>query len=133
MRTTLKDFLNKMQGEYNFSVANGYTPITRKYKDSNNVEFESTSLVFTTTKTHPVFDEETGENVEKPIFVAISLSKNTNDKRMAEKKEFDSTFLLNNLSATVEVDPEYPTSAKIISNNKVVDKGAKALANALAM
>ena len=133
MRTTLKDFLNKMQGEYNFSVANGYTPITRKYKDSNNVEFESTSLVFTTTNTHPVFDEETGENVEKPIFVAISLSKNTNDKRMAEKKEFDSTFLLNNLSATVEVDPEYPTSAKIISNNKVVDKGAKALANALAM
>ena len=133
MRTTLKDFLNKMQSEYNFSVANGYTPITRKYKDSNNVEFESTSLVFTTTKTHNVFDDETGESVEKPIFVAISLSKNTNDKRIADKKEFDSTFLLNNLSATVEVDPEYPTSAKIISNNKVVDKGAKALANALAM
>ena len=122
-----------MQSEYNFSVANGYTPITRKYKDSNNVEFESTSLVFTTTKTHNVFDDETGESVEKPIFVAISLSKNTNDKRIADKKEFDSTFLLNNLSATVEVDPEYPTSAKIISNNKVVDKGAKALANALAM
>ena len=133
MRTTLKDFLQKMQSEYNFSVANGYTPITRKYKDSNNVEFESTSLVFTTTKTHNVFDDETGESVEKPIFVAISLSKNTNDKRIADKKEFDSTFLLNNLSATVEVDPEYPTSAKIISNNKVVDKGAKALANALAM
>lgn len=133
MRTSLKDFLQKMQSEYNFSVANGYTPITRKYKDSNNQEFESTSLVFTTTKTHPVFDDETGESVEKPIFVAISLSKNTNDKRVADKKEFDSTFLLNNLSATVEVDPEYPTSAKIISNNKVVDKGAKALANALAM
>lgn len=133
MRTTLKDFLNKMQSEYNFSVADGYTPITRKYKDNNDVEFESTSLVFTTTKTHDVFDEDSGESVEKPIFVAISLSKNTNDKRIADKKEFDSTFLLNNLSATVEVDPEYPTSAKIISNNKVVDKGAKALANALAM
>lgn len=133
MRTTLKNFLNKMQEEYDFSVANGYTPITRTYKDSNNVEFESTSLVFTTSKTHNVFDEESGESVEKPIFVAISLSKNTNDKRIADKKEFDSTFLLNNLSATVEVDPEYPNSAKIISNNKVVDKGAKALANALAM
>lgn len=133
MRTTLKDFLNKMQSEYNFSVANGYKPITRKYKDSNDVEFESTSLVYTTTKTHDVFDEDSGESVEKPIFVAISLSKNTNDKRIADKKEFDSTFLLNNLSAIVEVDPEYPTSAKIISNNKVVDKGAKALANALAM
>ena len=133
MRTTLKNFLNKMQEEYDFSVANGYTPITRKYKDSNNVEFESTSLVFTTSKTHDVFDEDSGEQIEKPIFVAISLSKNTNDKRIAEKKEFDSTFLLNNLSATVEIDPEYPTSAKIISNNKVVDKGAKALANALAM
>ena len=122
-----------MQTKYEFSVADGYTPITRKYTDSNNQEFESTSLVFTTTKTHTVFDDETGESVEKPIFVAISLSKNTNDRRIEDKKEFDSTFLLNNLSATVEVDPEYPTSAKIISNNKVVDKGAKALANALAM
>lgn len=132
MRTTLKDFLNKMQSEYNFSVANGYTPITRKYKDNNDVEFESTSLVFTTSKTHDVFDDETGDTIEKPIFVAISLSKNTNDKRVADKKEFDSAFLMENLSATVEVDPEYPTSAKIISNNKVVDKGARALAAALA-
>ena len=132
MRTTLKNFLNKMQSEYDFSVANGYTPVTRKYKDSNDVEFESTSLVFTTSKTHDVFDDETGETIEKPIFVAISLSKNTNDKRVADKKEFDSAFLMENLNATVEIDPEYPTSAKIISNNKVVDKSAKALAAALA-
>ena len=132
MRTTLKNFLNKMQSEYDFSVANGYTPVTRKYKDSNDVEFESTSLVFTTSKTHDVFDDETGETIEKPIFVAISLSKNTNDKRVADNKEFDSAFLMENLNATVEIDPEYPTSAKIISNNKVVDKAAKALAAALA-
>lgn len=129
MKVTLKKFLTEMLNKYEFDVADGYTPVTRTYTDSNGDQFESTSLVYTTNSTHMVFDEETGEQVEKPVFVAISLSKNTKEK-MGDTP-FDSEFLFQNLNSMVDVDPEYPTSAKITSSNKVVDKSANKLANAL--
>lgn len=119
----LSEFINSMCENYDADFSIEY-PNNFTNTDSEGNEFTSRVLAYKTSKTKTGWDDN-GNEVTKPVFVNISLS-----KAMSEEVEtFDTDWLCDNSNVMVDVDPAYPTSAKVIKQggNKVnVNKFRKA-------
>lgn len=119
----LSEFINSMCENYGADFSTEY-PNNFTNTDSEGNEFTSRVLAYKTSQTKTGWDDN-GNEVTKPVFVNISLS-----KAMSEEVEtFDTDWLCDNSNVMVDVDPAYPTSAKVIKQggNKVnINKFRKA-------
>lgn len=108
MKTTLKNFIAERNDELKLNGRSWSKEFTNT--DSEGVEFTNTVISFGTDATVEGFDSM-GNKEEKPVFVNVSLS-----KAMSEEvgDKFDADWIFANGSQTVEIDPMYPNSAKVI-------------------
>lgn len=119
----LSEFINSMCENFNADFSTEY-PNSFTHQDSEGNDFTSRVLAYKTSETKTGWDDN-GNEIQKPVFVNISLSK----AMEAEVENFSTDWLCDNPNIMVDVDPAYPTSAKIIKQggNKVnVNKFRKA-------
>ena len=124
MQMKLSEFINSMSENYGADFSTEY-PNQFTNTDSEGNQFTSRVLAYKTSKTKTAYADNGIDEIEKPVFVNISLSKAMN----AEVETFNTDWLCENANITVDVDPAYPTSAKVIKQggNKVnVNKFRKA-------
>lgn len=127
----LSEFLTEANETYRIKDISEVSPVQREREDSEGNSFIAVSLCWETETTKTTVNDE-GDDVESPVFVAVTLSKTANEKRIAEGKEFNLAFINANLNSMVEVNEDYPNQAKILGSNRVVDKKAgSAIAKAL--
>ena len=127
----LSEFLTEANKTYKIKDISEVSPVQREREDSKGNAFIAVSLCWETETTKTTVNDD-GDDVESPVFVAVTLSKTANEKRIAEGKEFNLAFINANLNSMVEVNEDYPNQAKILGSNRVVDKKAgSAIAKAL--
>lgn len=113
MRETLKSFIQKQvtDPEIQMQFEKAY-PKTFTHQDSAGNDFNSEVVSFKTKKEIEGYDSD-GNQVMKPVFVNISLSK-AMKKSLGDDETFDKEWLMAHPNVAVEVDPLYPQSAKIV-------------------
>ena len=108
MKTTLKQFITERNTELKLN-AKAYKN-SFENKDSQGNTFINTVISLGTDTEVQDYDDE-GNEIQKPVFVNISLS-----KAMSEEvgDNFSVDWIFSNPNARVEIDPMYPNTAKVI-------------------
>ena len=103
----INDVIAKYEADFDVEYANIFS-----HQDEEGKDFTTKVLGYKTPKTKLGFASDGVTQVEKPIFINISLSK-AMSKEVSDD-EFNTDWLIAHPNITVDVDPMYDYSAKII-------------------